>query len=117
MKKRRPVKPINDMESVARDKERKVFGPETADIKRGSEKLELAVKGSYKTNTTHVKTTHRGTLSRVQNEEEENPRTGPNMNPGDAEVVDTTVSLRKGYSSKGKQHQKHTALETQSHTQ
>jgi hypothetical protein len=28
-----------------------------------------------------------------------------------------TVSLGKGFGSKGKQHQKHTALETQSHTQ
>ena len=33
-----------------------------------------------------------GTQSRVQNEEEENPRTRPNMNPGDAEVVDTETS-------------------------
>ena len=37
-------------------------------------------------------TTPRGTQSRVQTEEEENPRTGPNMNPGDAEVVDTETS-------------------------
>ena len=29
------------------------------------------------------------TQSRVQNEEEENPSTGPNLNPWNAEVVDT----------------------------
>ena len=52
----RPVKTKNDMESVARDEEGEVFGPETADIKRGGKKFELAVDGSYKTNTTHVKT-------------------------------------------------------------
>ena len=90
--KRRPVKTINDMESVARDKEGEVFGPETADIKRGGEKLEPAVEGSNKTNTIHVKTTHRGTLSGVQNGEEENPRKVPDMNSGDAEVVDTETS-------------------------
>ena len=32
--KRRPVKTINDMESVARDKEEEVFGPETAEESR-----------------------------------------------------------------------------------
>ena len=41
---------------VARDKEGKLFSPETAGIKRGGEKLELAVEASYKTNTTHVET-------------------------------------------------------------
>ena len=44
------------MESVARDKEGEVFGPETADIKRGGKKFELVVERSYKTKTTHVKT-------------------------------------------------------------
>ena len=44
------------MESVGRDKEGEVFGPETADIKRGGEKVELAVEGSYKTNTKHIET-------------------------------------------------------------
>ena len=32
------------------------------------------------------------TAPRVQNEEEDNPSTGPNMNPGNAEVVDTETS-------------------------
>ena len=39
-----------------------------------------------------VPTTPRGTQSGVQNEEEENPRTGPNKNPGDSEVFDTETS-------------------------
>ena len=57
--KRRPVKTISDtavMESVARDKEGEVFGPETADLERGGKKLEPAVEGSYKRNKTHVET-------------------------------------------------------------
>ena len=32
------------------------------------------------------------TQSIVQNEEDKNPSTGPNMNPGDPEVVDTETS-------------------------
>ena len=34
-------------------RENYLAGPETDDIKRGGKKLDLAVEGSYKTNTTH----------------------------------------------------------------
>ena len=45
-----------------------------------------------------VPTAPRGTQSRVQNEEEENPSTGPNKNPGDAELFDneTSIDLEEG---------------------
>ena len=72
------------MASVARDKEGEVFGPETADLERGGEKLEPAVEATYKRNKTHVETNPAKAPEELFETDASNVERGPNKDGGQA---------------------------------
>ena len=86
--KRRPVKTIND-------KEGEVFGPETADLDRGSKKLEQAVEGSYERNKTHVETKPPKASEELFETDVSDMERGPDPGGGRLQEFEQELSLKE----------------------